>query len=110
MYRVLKNALQNEAAGRHRTDIQLARKVSGQFAKAEYSRTNILDISKGISPMSERQADAALEVKCATCAGTGVYLGDRCPDCEGARVVLTEKGAELLDFVARRLALGPRIP
>jgi DnaJ-class molecular chaperone len=58
---------------------------------------------------SSRQADAALEVKCETCNGTGAYLNDRCPDCEGARVVLTEKGAELLDFMARRFALGPRV-
>lgn len=53
-------------------------------------------------------ANITLEEKCKTCDGTGIYYKDRCPDCEGEGSVVTEVGAEILDFVLRRVRLGQR--
>ena len=47
--------------------------------------------------------DLELEKECESCSGTGVYHNDRCPDCKGDGVIITEIGAGILDFVLRRI-------
>lgn len=70
---------------------------------------------KWIGAVSRQKGDRAmcanyseLEKQCDYCKGEGIIDGDQCHVCRGERVVLTEFGERIMDFIDRRISFRLR--